>query len=103
MGCQISDNMVICGNFAEVLPEKPKDFDYDSDAKWLEPYPEKWERIKIGKTTCTCQKIETHYQPWYGYSWFHTDECALMQRVKDRPSLLNLPAFWNVKTIGYSD
>lgn len=105
MSCDFSEDgtMVVCGNFAEVLPEKPKDFDYERDAKWLEDYPKDLERIKIGKTTCDCKKIETHYAPWYGYSWFHSEDCALLKRVKERPQLLNLPAFDNVECIGYSD
>jgi len=103
MGCKFFEGGIMCGNFAEVLPEKPKDFDYESDAKWLEPYPKEMERIRIGKTTCDCKQIETHYAPWYGYSWFHVKDCALLKRVKERPQLLNLPAFYNVECIGYSD
>lgn len=103
MGCIDGGGIVICGNFAEVLPEEPKNFDYMSDAKWLEPYPKKWERIKIGKTTCDCKKIETHFQPWYGFTWYHSKDCALIKRVKERPQLRNLWCFENVEVIGYSE
>jgi len=103
MSCISGNGMTICGNFAEVQESKPQNFDYDSDAKWYEPYPKDWERIKIGKTTCDCKKIETHFAPWYGYTWFHTEECALLKKVKERPQLMNLPAFYNVETIGHSE
>lgn len=103
MGSINYGDVIICGNFAEVLPEKPKDFNYDTDAKWLEPYPKDAERITIGKTTCDCKQIETHFAPYYGFTWYHTDKCALLQRVKARPQLRNLPAFWGVETIGYSE
>lgn len=103
MGCLVGDGITVCGNFAEVLPEKPKDFDYETDAKWREPYPKKWKRITIGKTTCDCKEMETHFQPWYGYSWFHSKECALIKRVEERPGLRNLWCFENVETIGYSE
>ena len=105
MSCNFSEDgtMVVCGNFAEVLPEKPKDFDYQDNAKWLEPFPKDWERIKIGKTTCDCKQMETHYAPWYGFTWLHSDECALVKRVEAHPQLKNLWCFEDVKTIGYSE
>ena len=102
MGMIHYGNVIVCGNFAEVQPSKPANFDYDSDAKWLEPFPKDWERIKIGKTTCDCEQIETHYEPWYGFTWFHTEKCAIVRRVKEKPGLLNLPAFYDYETIGYS-
>jgi len=97
--------MVVCGNFAEVQPEKPKDFDYMSSAKWLEPFPKEWQndRIKIGKTTCDCKQIETHYAPYYGHTWYHSKECALIKRVEQTPGLRNLWCFENVELIGYSE
>lgn len=103
MGCLPFGNGFICGNFNEVLPQKPENFGYDQDAKWMEPYPPKWKRRVIGKTTCDCKQIETHFQPWYGYSWYHSNDCALMKRVEARPGLLNLPAFYDVEVIGYSE
>lgn len=106
MGCLSDDEgtIFVCGNFAELLPEKPKDFDYESDAKWLEPWPKEWpDRVTIGKTTCDCKQIETHYAPWYGFTWYHNKECALIKRVEERPGLKNLWCFENVELIGYSD
>jgi hypothetical protein len=49
MSCLTNEDntMFVCGNFAEVLPEKPKDYDYETDAKWLEPYPEDLEHITV--------------------------------------------------------
>lgn len=105
MGC-ISDEdgtMFMCGNFAERTDKKPKDFDYQSDGKWYEPYPKELERITIGRTTCDCTRIKTDYAPWYGFTWSHSDECALIKRVKEHPQLRNLWCFDGVETIGYSE
>lgn len=103
MGCIVGNGVAICDNFAEVQDKKPENFDYMSDANWLETYPKDWERIKIGKTTCDCKQVETHYAPYYGFTWYHSKECALIKRVEAQPQLMNLPAFWNVETIGYSE
>lgn len=89
MGCISSGSMVICGNFAEVLPEKPKDFDYMSDAKWLEPYSMDW-RETLGGTICNCKIIEVHYAPYYGFDYYHNDNCNLMRKYRDSPGLSNL-------------
>ena len=100
----MSNTSYICGNFAKLLKEKPKDFDYMEDSgKWLEPYPKELERIRIGKSTCDCVEIETHYAPYYGFTWYHNKECAIIKRVEERPGLVNLWCFENYKTIGYSE
>lgn len=103
MSKDFMSGLIICGNFAEVLPEKPKDFDYEDNCKWMEPYPADLDRIKIGKTTCDCKQIETHYAPYYGFTWFHSKECALIKRVEASPGLRNLWCFDDVETIGSSE
>lgn len=103
MGVINMGGVIVHGNFAERTEHKPANFDYESDAKWYEPYPPELERITIGKTTCDCKRIKTDYAPWYGFTWWHDDDCAIVKRVKERPSLLNLPAFYDYELIGYSE
>lgn len=68
------------------------DKDYENGYKMRVAYPFKW-RVKIGQTECDCTEVIERFTPWYGFDWFHSDECALMQRVKKSPQLQNLPAF----------
>jgi len=105
MSCNFSEDKttVVCGNFAELLKEKPKNFDYMSSGKWLEDYPKTWERITIGKTTCDCEKIEEHYAPYYGFKWYHNKDCALIKKVEEKPQLRNLWCYDNIEYIGCSD
>lgn len=100
MGVAVFGDVIVHGNFAEVLPEKPKDFNYETDAKWLEPYPEEWkERVRIGSVICTCKTVEVHYAPYYGFDFYHQDSCNLMRQVKARPQLMNLPAYDHLPAI----
>lgn len=100
MGVMQFGDVIVHGNFAEVLPEKPKDFNYEHDAKWLEPYPKEWaDRVRIGKVICTCKVVEVHYAPYYGFDFYHTKGCNLMRQIKARPQLVNLPAYEDLPNI----
>ena len=90
MGCLIGENMMICGNFAKMSQEKPKG--YDRDYKCFVPYPFKW-RQKIGTVECDCIEVEEHFQPWYGFDWFHREACAILKHIKAHPGILNLQQF----------
>lgn len=85
MGCLVDEGMAICGNFAERLAEKPKDFDFEADAKWWEDYPFEW-REQVGGTVCNCKRVKVNYQPWYGYDYFHQDNCFLVQKYHNTPN-----------------
>ena len=91
MGSITGNDIHLNGNFARLGRRRPKNW-IDRDYKILVKYPFKW-REKIGKTECTCAEVEEHHQPYYGTSWFHTANCALMQRLKTRPQLMNLPCY----------
>lgn len=93
--------IVICGNFSELLDEKPKDFDYMSSGKWLEDY---WldQRECIGGTVCSCRKIQVHYQPWYGFDLFHSKGCNLLRKVELQPQLMTLWAYEHLPSIMFS-
>lgn len=100
MGVIDYGGILVHGNFAEVLPEKPKDFNYEEDAKWLEPYPKDFEyREKIGSVICTCKIVEVHYAPYYGFDFYHTGGCNLLRQIKARPSLLNLVSYEHLPAI----
>ena len=88
MSCLHGEGIVLCGNFAKVTRQKPKNW-INNSYKIIVPYKFKW-REKIGKVKCTCKNVEEHYQPWYGVTWYHSNDCALMQRIKKSPQLMNL-------------
>jgi len=79
--------MNMCGNFAPLSRKKPKH--YDKEYKILIPYPFKW-RLKLGKVECNCKEVEEHYQPYYGFSWFHSYDCAMMKHLRKYPGIQNL-------------
>lgn len=81
--------LVICGNFSEVLPEKPKDFNYEKTAKWLEPYNMNWREV-MGDAICSCATVEVHYAPYYGWDYYHRPTCSLMRKLRSQPGIANL-------------
>lgn len=102
MDCEVfGSGSAICGNFAELMPEKPKDFDYMRTAKWLEDYPFD-QRECIGGTICSCKKVEVHFAPYYGFDMFHTKTCNLMRKIHDRPQLVILWAYDHLPAIQFS-
>lgn len=98
MSC-IVGNSTICGNFAKLSKKKPKN--YDEDYKCIVEYPFKW-RTKLGKVECTCKICEEHFQPYYGWIWYHSEDCAIMEHVKKFPQIKNLITR-DISIITYSD
>lgn len=95
--------VLIHGNFSDLLPEPPTGQDrFDSEYRALVDYRFDW-RDKVGQTVCTCVQVEEWYQPYYGWTWYHTDGCALMKRIKERPGLMNLPCFQHLPVIAASE
>ncbi len=90
----------ICGGRQPLSKKKPKDW-IDRGYTILAPFKFKW-RVTIGKLTCDCKQVIENYQPWYGFTIYHSDECVLMQRVRAKPWLENLPCYYNVAVIGQS-
>lgn len=82
----------ISGNFNKITKRKPKNW-IETGYKIVVPYQFKW-REKIGKVTCDCTTCEEHYLPWYGTSWYHNDDCALMKYIDSRPQILNLNQYY---------
>lgn len=102
MGVVDYGGVLVHGNFAKVLPEKPKNFDFESDAKWLEDYPLDW-RETWGNTICSCRKIEVHYAPYYGFDYFHLDSCNLMRKLEAEPQIQNLFEIYLPRVTHYKD
>lgn len=90
MGCIVGQNITICGNFAKLTRRKPKG--YNKDYKIIIPYPFKW-REKIGGIECDCTEVEEHFQPWYGFDWYHSPTCAILKRIERHPGIQNLFQF----------
>lgn len=82
----------ISGNFLKLAKHKPKNWIYVG-YKIIVPYKFKW-RHKIGKVKCTCKVCEEHYQPYYGVTWYHMPDCALIQRINNRPQICNLMQYY---------
>lgn len=99
MSCIVGNSTSICGNFAKLSKKKPKN--YDKDYKCFVKYPFKW-RAKLGKVKCTCKICEEHFQPYYGWIWYHSEACDIMEHVKKYPQIKNLIAR-DVSIITYSD
>ena len=100
MGMISNGKVTIIGNFAKVTKKKPKD--WMKDYKVMVPYFFNW-REKIGKVTCDCTECLECYQPYYGRTWYHSDDCALMKQVKARPSLLNLWPYQSLPLIAHDE
>lgn len=98
MGVMAFGDVIVHGNFAEVEPEMPKDFKYDRDARWLEPYPFE-HRERIGSVICTCEKLEVSYAPYYGFDYDHLSSCNLVRQLKARPQLYNLPSYDHLPSV----
>jgi hypothetical protein len=88
MSCAFGDGIVACGNFVKPTKRRPKNW-IDRGYKIVVPYDFKW-RDKLGDVECDCKEIEEHYQPWYGFSWYHLDDCAIGKHLKKHPGILNL-------------
>ena len=89
MGCLHSGNMVICGDFAmPITKEKPVDW-INKGYKIMVPFPFK-DRPKLGKAICDCKEVLEHFAPWYGTTWYHLNDCAMMKHLKRYPGIQNL-------------
>ena len=82
----------ISGNFNKITNKKPRNW-INRGYKIIIPFKFKW-RHKIGKVECDCKFCEEHYQLWYGFSWFHSKDCALMKYIDSRPQICNLNQYY---------
>jgi len=87
------------GNFAKLTQDKPKNF--DEAYKCIIKYPFKW-RAKLGKVECTCVVCQENFQPYYGWTWLHNKDCAIVRHIKKFPQIENLISY-DAQVIAYSD
>jgi len=93
----------ILGNFAPLTRGVPENHDFVEDEyKAVVPFKFKW-RDRVGKVECTCTEVIESYMPYYGFHWQHTDGCALMRLVKEKPQLLNLHCYQHLPDIAFSE
>lgn len=71
-----------------------QDFENPDGYEMTVPFKFKW-RKNIGKVVCDCKEVVENYAPFYGFTWYHSNDCALMKYISSRPSLKNL---WQVDT-----
>lgn len=69
-----------------MLAERPKN--YDEAFQTMVPYPFKW-RTKLGKVECDCVTVREKYEPWYGFTIYHNDECATLKHLRKYPQMEN--------------
>lgn len=101
MGCISNGKICITGNFAKVSKKKPKNW-IDKDYKCMVPYKFKW-REKIGKIECNCKEVLECYMPYYGFNWYHSNDCILMKLIKEKPQLMNLPVYASLPLLACSE
>lgn len=89
MDCETNGSLTITGNFADLQDSKPEPFDYDHTAKWLEPYSMEWREV-MGDAICSCTTVQVNYAPYYGFDYFHRDNCSLMRKLAAQPQISNL-------------
>lgn len=87
-------SVVVLGNFSEVKRYKTKDGfppgDWmDHDWKAIVPFDFEW-RDKLGKVECDCKEVEIHHMPYYGFTWYHMKDCAIMKHYEKYPQMANL-------------
>lgn len=87
MTCVPIEGGSICGNYARSTKRRPKNW-IECGYKIVVPYRFKW-RAKLGKATCTCTTVREHYQPYYGTTWYHADDCAIIRHLKRYPGIEN--------------
>jgi len=89
MDCETNGSLTITGNFAELQQSKPEPFNYDRTAKWIEPFTMEWREV-MGDAICSCTTVEVHYAPYYGFDFYHRDNCSLMRKLAAQPQIANL-------------
>lgn len=108
MGIAMSEdgNVVMLGNFTEAKRYNTEDGLPDWDDAWerdwkaIIPFPFKW-RDKLGKVECDCTECVIAHMPYYGYSWYHMDDCAMHKHFARYPQMANLG--YSVGAIAHSE
>lgn len=81
--------------------ERPKNW-IDECYEVLVPYEFKW-RATLGKVVCDCTECIEFHQPWYGFTYYHTDDCAIMKHYRKYPQMDNFLGDYNPRIIARSE
>ncbi len=87
MGLKIFGDVVMLGNYAKIRKGRPKNI--DKEYKAIVPFDFKW-RATLGRAECDCVECLETYMPYYGYNWYHSDDCAIMKHFRKYPQMQNL-------------
>lgn len=90
MGLIQYGSATILGNFTKARRYKngrPRNW-IDRDYKAIVPFDFKW-RTKLGKVECDCVEVIEAYM-WYGWNYYHSNECAIMKHYRKYPQMANL-------------
>lgn len=88
MGIKQFGKVVVLGNFAKIRRGRPKVDNFMREYKAIVPFEFKC-RAKLGKVECDCTEVLECYQPYYGFSVYHSDECAMMKHYRKYPQMGN--------------
>ena len=90
----MTETLNICGGTRHLplLRGRPKNLGIDDSYKAIVPFDFKW-RAKLGKVVCDCKEMVESFQPWYGFTFFHSDECAIVKHIERYPQMQNF--FWD--------
>lgn len=98
MGSISNGKVHIIGNF-----EKPKRYNtkdgyppgdwFERDFKAIVPYDFEW-RATLGKVECDCKEMIASYMPYYGFTWLHMPECAILKHYNKYPQMANLGIYY---------
>ena len=106
MGAIFGDGIIIHGNFSQAKRYNTKDGRppnwHERDYKAIVPYPFKW-RSKLGKVVCDCKEVVEAYQPYYGWTIYHEDDCATMKHLRRYPQMENFMWNYDPRVIAMSD
>jgi hypothetical protein len=83
-----------CGHTIKLSKKRPKNW-VDVGYLIIRPYDLKW-RHKLGKVECNCKEMEELYEPYYGFTLFHSEDCAMMKHLKRYPGICNLVDVSNI-------
>lgn len=90
----------ICGGRADLVTERPKDI--DTAYSILIPFKLKW-REKFGGVECDCTEVIESYAPYYGFTLYHSDRCAIRAYLKKYPQRENFCFEWDPRVIAHSE
>lgn len=106
MGLVTYERIILHGNFEKPRRYKTKDGrprnSWDRDYKAIVPYRLSW-RPKLGKVTCDCIEMVESHMPYYGFTLYHEDRCAVMQHLLRYPQMQNFMYNYDPRVIAQSE